>query len=1274
MRIIIFIVFIMMIIIYINELKNISASFFQINYIKDVADINIKKHCNDIYCEAETGRFNIAKNSYKLLLPNDFYNTKTYYFMILLIIIIFYINTLYNLIKYNNLYYPYISNDGGTICITIIKNIPYIFAFLTLVLIIVTFVARYAPTESVGYRNYFNIDNPVVSDFDKVLNINGIYNYILLTIATIFLAYYFSTTMCNKYIYTYPLGANKLAIINQNMSMGYLIITILLTYLLLNIMNILLSFADNKYPKLNNNNYRDIITKNYKKVLIENVELKREKVLADCYTNTLSKNDVVTAKTNGYGHDIMYSKDNKEENRSYGITTHHNTVGAKNKIHAVLYTKIDYISNKDYADDYDIGDLKVNYYFKYISPLIPHAIIDKLTDGASPTPNKRYHHLYKKNYDLYKDDIHSLINKDGDGERTIISKYEDNDTASYDAYYMIDNIRIGLFNKDNDKDNKRIEKLLILFDYIKPAKNPQTQPEITPTPPTIETETDFKKCYDALLNVLIYFCINEIIYWNEYKSKEIYDNENLNNYEYIESTISPDYEKHTILLNLIKYLKDQKANSKKITDNATINTVSILKDNLIREIERYTDYDGKDKSSKDKKPFFGKEYNISSNITEVKENFTADISYGSSNTFYEQYFNISNNDVSANDIEYKLGNYFIKNIKFLIYFVIIIIIIAILLIIFLYRSESASLMTFSYDIIMPLLILLIFVIYIYLFMNFNTNYNLNVIYGLFDSSYKRDLNDMNNLIIPFIKLHSNIKDKYDNNYYDLYIITNVMASFLYSDDEYDKLKYKNIYHENKNDKDDIVYSKDETIDYNEFKKYYNDQFTIINEEFKYDFATIKNSIDTANDYNLKKLYNNIKTNIKKNTAPHAEYTITDIKTPGFDYPEFVSSFKKYSDKIVNIILICLELFENNKDAYKKNKFVKDNFYFEKDKSGNFIPHKFRFKKAVFDKLYENASRYIKFDNDIKIYISKGDKKEKINEIVNNYMNILSLFQYNYILSDGYDNISSELKTEITKNAKDRGIDVPQNYLHQYKNKRLISLISNTKGFDKSFDKKSFILADDTFKYSKPPITIAKLTENKEITPVDAATITPYVARLITKKIAEKFKANAVAALTPEAKDALTPEAKDALTQEAKDALTPGAKNALAVGDVMYVYTNIIETYNINVSNISDNYLENVVKTICYQVDNRDVLMNEEGSGGSGGGSSGSGGGGGGSGAGTVIGSRKINNKNGDAHDNHINILHKANQCVSYDFATNYTVNLIMLGIIYSIGLHNNKIF
>jgi hypothetical protein len=1211
MRIIIFIVFIMMIIIFLNELKNISASFFQINYIKDVADINIEKHCNDIYCEAETGRFNIAKNSYKLLLPNDLYNTKTYYFMILLIIIIFYINTFYNLVKYNNLYYPYISNDGGTVCITIIKNIPYIFAFLTLVLIIVILVARYAPTEFVGYRNYFNIDNPVVSDFNTTFNINILYNYVMFVIGLIFIVYFISTYMCNRYIYTYPQKAIELAKINQNMSAGYLIITILLTYLLFNIMNILLSFADNRYPKLTNNNYKDIIEKNYKQVLIDNIELKRENILYSCYTNDLSTLDITQAKTKGgYGHDIIYSKDNKEENRSYGITVHHNTDGSDTKIHAVLYSNIDYLSNIDHADDYKINEIKVNYYFKYISPLIPYLKIKSLTDNV-----KRYKGSYEYNYILYND-IHNLKNNVDDSEK-IITKYKTETSSAYDAYYMIDNIRIGIFNKDNDKDNSILSKILILFDYITPTTTITSPTTVTtttttttttattatttivPTPPPITTKEDFVKVYNVLLDVLLYFCINEINYWIEYESKKIYNNENLSNFEYIKDIIYPDYEKHTILLNLIKYLKNQRADSEKITATAFLGgktAIDSLKNRLIVEINNYAKYDKA--SSLNKKPFFGKEYDILSNITEIKENFTADISYGSPNTFYEQYFNISNNDVSAADIEYKIGGYFIKNSKNLIYFIILIIIIAILLIIFLYRNEKASLMAFSYDIMMPLIILLIFVIYIYLFMTFNTSYNLNVIYGLFDSSYKRDLNDMNNLIIPFIKLHSNTKDKYDKDYYDLYIITNVLASFLYSDSKYDDAKYKNKYSKILDDK--IIYSKEETIDYNEFKKYYSDQFTIINDEFNQDFDKIN---DTA-DKNLKNLYNYIKTNIKN--ASDQEYTIANVApaaaNTGFVYSEFVKSFTTYSDKkIVNIILICLELFGNNKEAYKNSKFVKENFYFEKDNNGNFIPHKFRFIKSVFDKTYEvNISPNpivitIKNENpEIKIYITKGDKQEKIKEIANNYMNILSLFQYNYMLSDNYTETSSEVKTSIFTDAKDRGYGIgqatddskkkaSQNYLHKYKNKRLISLISNTKGFDKAFDKKSFVLVKDTFKYAP----------------------------------------------------------------------ASGASDASgASGEVMYVYTNIIETYNINVSNISDNYLENVIKTICYQVDNRDVIMNDY----------------------KESDPTNIINKNGDAHDNHVNILHKANQCISYDFATNYTANLIMIGIIYSIGLYNNKIF
>jgi uncharacterized integral membrane protein len=963
----------------------------------------------------------------------------------------------------------------------------------------------------------------------------------------------------------------------------------MLTYLLLNIMNILLSFADNKYPKLNNNNYQDIILKNYKDILINTLDAPTddkgknanlftiENILLRCYTNSFTEDVKALTK---FGHDITH---NYGDYGDYGIIVAKSTTDAADKIRAVLYSNIEYISDKDNANDYEIKNIKVNYYFRYVSPLIPHYKISSLKDG-NPNAKPRYGDIYNINYEHYKD-LHESIQDEK--EEKIIDKYK-NDGTPYDAYYMIDKIRIGVLKDTILKDN-----ILLLFDSYQ--KTPTLTPT-TPETPAITTKEDFEAKYKVLLDLLIYFSINEINYWIEYKRKEIYESNNLSNYDYINDTVVPDYEKHKILLNLIKYLKEQKANSKKIIDDAINNNkLELLKEQLIREIEKYSNYDKTAAgASGNKKQFFGRDYNMLSNITEIKENFSADISYSSANTFYEQYFNISNNDTSAYDIEYKIGNYFVKNIKYLIYFIIMIIIIAIVLIIFLYRNEDASLMAFAYDVMMPLIILLIFVVYISLFMSFNTNYNLNVIYGLFDSSYKRDLNDMNNLIIPFIKLHSNNKDKYDNNYYDLYIITNVLASFLYSDDNYDNAKkYKSAYHKHDNDKS--IYSSDETVDYNEFKKYYDDQFTIINEEFKLDFSTIDAATPPSNK-NLRKLYEYIKKTIKKTST--AEYTIADLTASSFK-DDYIKKFELQGNKIVNIILICLELFGNNKDVYKKMDFIKNNFYFEKDKNGNLIPHKFRFNQSVFDKIYkaDDNTSYITIkenendNNDIKIYVSNRSKKDNIKKIVNNYMKILSLFHYNYILSRDYNNIpENKIKNAITDDAKDRGFGEEnpksrENYLHQYKNKRLISLISNTK----SFDKKSFILASETFKYS---VRNADNTDNAE--------------------------------------------------------------------DVVYVYTNIIETYKIDVSNISDNYLENIVKTICYQVDNRDVIMNEDVSSGGGSGSGG--------------GNSKIRDKNGDAHDNQVNILHKANQCISYDFATNYTANLIMVGIIYYMGLYNNKIF
>ena len=86
-------IFIIMIIIYLNEMRNISMFIFNFNYIKDFSKIIMEQKCNNIYCEAETDRYNIAKNSYKLLLPNDIFNSKTYIiftFMLSILIYIYY--------------------------------------------------------------------------------------------------------------------------------------------------------------------------------------------------------------------------------------------------------------------------------------------------------------------------------------------------------------------------------------------------------------------------------------------------------------------------------------------------------------------------------------------------------------------------------------------------------------------------------------------------------------------------------------------------------------------------------------------------------------------------------------------------------------------------------------------------------------------------------------------------------------------------------------------------------------------------------------------------------------------------------------------------------------------------------------------------------------------------------------------------------------------------------------------------------------------------------
>jgi hypothetical protein len=725
-------------------------------------------------------------------------------------------------------------------------------------------------------------------------------------------------------------------------------------------------------------------------------------------------------------------------------------------------------------------------------------------------------------------------------------------------------------------------------------------------------------------------------------------------------------------------------------------------------------------------------------------------------------------------------------------------------------------------------------------MTFNTNYNLNVIFGLFDSSYKRDLNDMNNLIIPFIKLHDNNQKKYDNDYYDLYIITNVLASFLYANDSNpDTNIYLDMTTERK-------YSKEEARDYNDFRKYYNEQFIKINKEFEKDW-------DKSNS--LAKLYDFIN-----------EEIIEISKGSTYDKENFIKKFTDYgTNKIINVIKICLELFGNNKDAYKNNELISKYVYFEKDKNGEIIPHKFRLKISIFKELEGVVSNGYYEARGQKIRVFNDDEKEKnINNIIKNYMTIISYLHFNTLLFAPFKKMVETSSTTNFRPSSD-GIAahnprytitpetkftyksmIQKTYYHEYKILPTTPLNFNpdrdikcdilvvgggggggggNKGgggggggviFKKNIEIKSIAgghsitigaagttneggdttfydytakggkkgkegeggssgdilykgakISDGNsggngFKTIAAPTTFTKGgggggaggkgvdgTETKAGNGgigIDARSSIPsyygdsghfgggggggngtdtanglegtggtggggsedvngeqnrgggggarnkaggsgvviikYVLYednlkyyVIDEKETNYFDNRqpiynnidnlTSANLTPEHLHdhlhkyknkrllSLISNTKKFDKDNFKLASGTFDKNSRETDDIKYLYTNIIETYNVNVPNITENYLENIINTICYQIDNRDVIMNKYSREGH---------------------KYSIKDKNSDAHQNSLNILHKANQCISFDFATNYTINLIMLGIIYYIGLYNNKIF
>jgi len=986
MNTLLFIAFIMMIIIFINELKNISMSLFKIYYIKDVADINIKKYCNDIYCEAETARFKLADNSYSLISSNDIFNTKTYYFMILILVILIYVNLFYNLIEYNNIFYPLINNIDGDIIIYIIKFLPFLLAFIIFAFIIIIIIARYIPYDKKGYINYFNYNNPYI-DVINNFNIDNIHIYIWATIIAVGGLYILLSIQFAE-ILQYPDEDYTRGKKYKYLCIGYITIICLFTYLILNLMNILLSFSENNYPKLDDN-------------------------IIDTILNNL---------------DIKISE----------ISTKYNTRDIVNN----LYT--------------DIPNIKWNDKDKKIEPLLKENAlynIDDIYDSYKGKGSIIDNYIKVENYKRLKENTVFLTTQ-----------------TEYNLYYQLINdkseITISIY------DPVKILNNLTIYDLVIGANTT-----------FIDKIKEFALCFNKqncminkgnaniLLTILILFSMNEI----KKIKKEILELTNITN-----KVKNNYYIKHLKLLEFVNYTNTL------IIDPRNLKLEQINK--LDEKMKKYIDFNVITSDLQDEN-FFGVEYDPFSTKNEANENYSADFSYNSKNTFYEKYFNVLENlkNKGYYDLEYNVGSYYIKNIKTLIYFILIIFAVGILCIILLYIPNTELIYKYSEEIILPIVLLIIFVLYVAIFINFNTNYNSNVIYGVLDSSYKRDLNDLNNMLIPVIN-KSKSDEKYNTlekgNYLELYIISNVFMSLIYNSN--DNIEDYSITLKDKtNEEIDNRIDYSEKLDHINFKRdyeylgkiiydklYKNDELKTGSDDNLYNFLN-KYSSDASNPLNPNKYASDF---LKEdgNSVHLKNYIYNFIMPPTGDKYVYQTEEKRYTPnnlrKFLIIVIKNLIKYFKKYDIKKKiindednENFFKNNVIFYK-KDNKVIWNKFILKKSFFDEYKAGSLLSGKYNKIFKDDLFE-DELIIVDKYVDQYLKILSHYYFNCIIKKEQDvTIQNTIRRTLNdkeKNIQEAGLPGLIKHIDNYRNNKLIKLLLFIK--PTTISQTIDIDMDDTFK-------------------------------------------------------------------------------------------------------------------------------------------------------------------------------------------------------------------
>ena len=1139
-----------MIIIFLNELKNITLSFLKINYLKDVADINIKKHCNNIYCEAETGRFNLAKNSYDLLLPNDNFNTKTYYYTILFVIVLLFIDLMYKFWKYNDLFIPYLSNINGEYFITYLKLFPYILSFLIVFILTVMIIRRYAPTSSKGYKAYFNTDNDVISDDIDTFNINVMLSQSK-NIIIIFLILYLICGFLSS-IPSIPHDSRIDGINYFYIAMAYIFILLLCFYMMVNIINITMTFTDNDTPNLEYIDFYEILWS----------EISELKVLSDNeFVNSINQKKDILFNKDGNIIDstritayVIYNTATK-----FAKLLREMTSEEKESIKHVIHTYIANIfDNPDNIDD-----------IKDSTPLPFNETINRLILVESIDNKSIYNFLGLKNNSA--DELSDDENK--------VTNHKDN-------INILCNLTKVLIKKDlvNEYDKINVNKSNI--------KN------------TTKAFTDsYGKYMKEKRKVKLFYSISKL--QNNYNKKE----EKLNNKDAYE---------------FIREYKGKLEN---------------YKQDINKEVNEYNLYLDNPKMFKD--PY------------ETEQTYTVDISYNSKNKYYENYFKIANGEKLH--IDYNIGEYKIKNMEDLLSYIMFVIILSFVLLLIIYNittntNSFNSYNLFTSEIITPFLLMFIFVLFIYIFINYNTKYNLYFINGIFDSCYKRDLTHLNNKLIPFIKLHDKNADIISNDYLDHYIITNVFTSIINGDlileatGKYENpLKLDNIF------KDYAImssmnvqlklYNDVDTSDKVKFDDYYSKIYEETYSYFEGDNKDFKNN-------GIPGIYTFVESIPKEDkTVKIVDETVTNSSDID-SYCKYI--INKYKDNIIIIINICKHIF--NPNNFKKNiSEYNDNIANNKE---NVLMSYFKFE------LSENKMEAIPYKfllninaNNLGDFLSLANKNnfnisENNDDIINNKEKTLVDAETTLatLVQRAYSSTSEEQANAnlAAKKAKTEAHDALLNLHHSYK--PIENIVNN------------FLLITAHMKYNYE--ILKKHIPETAITNIIADT-SSLVAPMNTMINTDD---------NPELKNALhklhwyeniklfgllteSLYKNDNTQIEIADTFNPTFKPDETKGKVHKTYTelnytfNMLNNYEAETNNISNNYLKNVIKSIYKDINNSDIKFRNDDS--------------------DDKFEFKIDKSNlADPVDS---ILHKANNITGEGFLINYITNIIIIIMMYNIG-------